>query len=69
MSLDHPAATERTSPDQLDAPSVDPFAVVACLIVAILLGSLLLWLNGHDKINDMRQPAASTTSSSLTSVG
>lgn len=52
-----------------EAGGADPFVIVAGLIAAILLGSLLLWINGHEEISSMPQFYGSdvpvTTSASL----
>ncbi|RDE08447.1 hypothetical protein DVH29_11290 [Pelagibacterium lacus] len=53
MPLDHRAATERRK--NIEVGGTDPFVVVAGLIVAILLGSWLLWMNGHEEISNMQQ--------------
>ncbi|WMT92811.1 hypothetical protein [Pelagibacterium sp. H642] len=63
MSVHQPVAAERSvRSTQIDG--IDPFVVVAGLILAILLASLLLWLHGGEKIEGMRQPIAKTASSS-----
>jgi hypothetical protein len=50
MPLDRDVESFRHNPATVDG-HVDPFAIVAGLIVAILLGSFLLWLNGGEEIN------------------
>lgn len=52
MPVDHHVATERRKKIE---GGTDPFVVVVGLIAAILLGSWLLWMNGHEEISNMQQ--------------
>lgn len=62
MSLARPIAVTRDGNKGARSHGTDPFVIVAGLIVAILFGSLLLWLNGHEEINGMEQPYGNTAS-------
>ena len=56
MSLDQEIAEYPVQHDPAAAQGgVDPFAIVAGLIVSILLASLLLWINGGSQINGGNQ--------------